>query len=799
MEEEVREYRARESIRPWQTWSGDEPALQLLCLPTDERLPPYSDTLEYIDPEHCRLCLMPVSDAAMESHLQEQHDGLTLEQYRRTVLQRSLSAWPEAISPQVLRGRLAAFMTNLCDSKFEMKVCGSCAREKRREKLSYCRIPSVMDEEAPSWLSCTADEWSLYKKSWCSRMDELLNVKTYLAKFFGLEDLIEKARGILHNMETGATEPTPDTSIEAKRAYCRRLEICNANLLRDLRLDSVPNPSNRDERWLLYADSVGDAVASALDTSNSLFLWLCKKCKAAFAHKSDIGTPTPKLPERARANGLWGGPLPAELECLTYSERKVIQLARCHVCVKRVFLDARSYKRPSGRAELPKFHEKNVVAYPYHLDLVSKVLGAGPQRLAEAMTIQFVGNDRSLLHREPDLQVSCTRLRDAFYWLAFNCPPWIEATKHELITGRNHLGGSVEDLLHQYHQSTGVADGAVPAELLQAATQICEQHAHVLQAGPSDAVAPEGGTDNSSKPSDRNTADLSGCAAAVQGGMDDVSPLQLWDHCMKQLQVRRQCDEEIAALCKDVQKGDQEAILKDKRAKAVAEAVRLLRALTNKETRDRLEAATRHLARDPANQTLTTKPEMLSNFHSDFWTMCFIHLFPRGDCQERTPRRSKGSYLPGRTWAKVLITRGDYRRWRRDFEFVACTYNILLRRSQLNAVKWFVEKNAATVEGTLSLITHHDIVAQAMSSGECDSVRDALKKKGKVDQRLQTMYHHMSQVQRNVRGSEAERDILRFRFRAMRLWNGFSSLFFTLSPNDIKSPLTIVFADKEKM
>ena len=187
LEEEVREYRARERIRQWQTWSGDEPALQLLCLPTDERLPPYSDTPEYIDPEHCRLCLMPVSDAAMESHLQEQHDGLTLEQYRRTVLQQSLSAWPEAISPQVLRSRVAAFKTNLCDAKFEMKICACCAREKRREKLSYCRIPSITDEEAPSWLAYTAEEWNVYKESWYSRMDELLNVKTYLEKFLDLK------------------------------------------------------------------------------------------------------------------------------------------------------------------------------------------------------------------------------------------------------------------------------------------------------------------------------------------------------------------------------------------------------------------------------------------------------------------------------------------------------------------------------------------------------------------------------------------------------------------------------------
>ena len=56
----------------------------------------------------------------------------------------------------------------------------------------------------------------------------------------------------------------------------------------------------------------------------------------------------------------------------------------------------------------------------------------------------------------------------------------------------------------------------------------------------------------------------------------------------------------------------------------------------------------------------------------------------------------------------------------------------------------------------------------------------------------------MSLIQRNVRGSEAEKEVLRFRFTAMRIWNGFSSLFFTLNPNDIKSPLTLAMADRER-
>ena len=45
---------------------------------------------------------------------------------------------------------------------------------------------------------------------------------------------------------------------------------------------------------------------------------------------------------------------------------------------------------------------------------------------------------------------------------------------------------------------------------------------------------------------------------------------------------------------------------------------------------------------------------------------------------------------------------------------------------------------------------------------------------------------------RKVRGSEEERDTLIYKFRALRIWSGCSSLFFTFNPHDIRSPLTII-------
>eukprot|EP00973_Karenia_brevis_P063156 8781723-Karenia_brevis.AAC.1 len=61
------------------------------------------------------------------------------------------------------------------------------------------------------------------------------------------------------------------------------------------------------------------------------------------------------------------------------------------------------------------------------------------------------------------------------------------ATKYELVADSDHFGVSLESLLAQYVQSTGAAEGAVPSELLQAATRAHQAHAPVQQAGPSDA------------------------------------------------------------------------------------------------------------------------------------------------------------------------------------------------------------------------------------------------------------------------------------------------------------------------
>ena len=139
----------------------------------------------------------------------------------------------------------------------------------------------------------------------------------------------------------------------------------------------------------------------------------------------------------------------------------MIQLARVYVCVKRVFLNRGSYATGS-KDETPKYHERNVVAFPENHELYRLVLGQTPKVLAQFLTVQFVGHNRNQLRHEPALQVSVVRLRAAFAWLAYNCWPWMVATKDQKITGAGDLGEQLEKLLAEYEASTGSTKGASP-------------------------------------------------------------------------------------------------------------------------------------------------------------------------------------------------------------------------------------------------------------------------------------------------------------------------------------------------
>ena len=154
--------------------------------------------------------------------------------------------------------------------------------------------------------------------------------------------------------------------------------------------------------------------------------------------------------------------------------------------------------------------------------------------------------------------------------------------------------------------------------------------------------------------------------------------------------------------------------------------------------------------------------------------------------------------LPSWRWAKCLLTRADFNLWRLDVEFVASVYNIQLRREQVQAVEAVVnsfhfsegERNA------LQSLTASGLVAAALASGEVNSVREALRQKN-LDKTVREALIKVQISQRTVRGSEAERDNLMPKFMAMRLWCGCASLFFTLNPHDVRSPITLTLLQND--
>ena len=76
-----------------------------------------------------------VADSVAKHVLLEHH--MTPQEYRANVLAREMAAWPQPITAQTLRTRLAAYKGRLCDVNFDLGVCASCAREKRSCKMVH--------------------------------------------------------------------------------------------------------------------------------------------------------------------------------------------------------------------------------------------------------------------------------------------------------------------------------------------------------------------------------------------------------------------------------------------------------------------------------------------------------------------------------------------------------------------------------------------------------------------------------------------------------------------------------------
>ena len=161
-----------------QTLEWDEPAFQFLVLPDlDARdLPEYDARPISLSPQHCRLCLTQLGNSTLENHLESHHDGKTVTEYRREILGRTLVQWPQPVTAQLLRTRLAAFRKELSDQNFLLLSCAVCARQKRRCKLFDVSFPPPNATHAPAWLSWSKVDWDTHGATWYEQVDTVLNI-----------------------------------------------------------------------------------------------------------------------------------------------------------------------------------------------------------------------------------------------------------------------------------------------------------------------------------------------------------------------------------------------------------------------------------------------------------------------------------------------------------------------------------------------------------------------------------------------------------------------------------------------
>ena len=793
-----------QSIEKQQKWNLSEPALQFLVLPSrsNTSLPKYNEQATYLNPSHCRLCLQEVND--LEKHLSQAHPHIKdMQAYRQDVFSKVIAEWPQAISPQVLRSRLAAFKGAMTDNEFVMQTCAVCARRKRKCKLRSVVFPSPNRSACPSWLPWSASEWQKHGASWYNQLDDIFNIDRYLTEIFQVEQRLLEATQAVFEFQDGATQTDSFDSLQQAENWLGRVQKWAANLKRNLSDDSVCAPGDSDSRWLLYKSS----SLTVNDTTGEISCLLCKHC---YRNLSQVDltlqkNPKLKMPRRARANGMWRGPDPDALKALSYAECKVINLARVYVSIKRVFLDRSSFAGTST-SETPKYHQKNVVAYPQSPDAALGTLGLSPESLSQTLLVQFVGGNRQALRFHPDLQVSVRRLREAFLWLSENCWPFMDLTKKHAFWDSDEASSALTCLLQEYETSVGDDSGGIPAEILQAASEIPADRATVTLQGPANCTALD--AENVSNTASRSTEDVDEntthlhsdaadvqCAAALNGGLDDFGPLQLWDAIMEKYKVAQLCQQELRRLDSVKDKSNVE-FLKQKEAVAIAEAVEGISRLHHKDVFKKLEQFVQGQSSSTGTLLLSHDNIYLRSGDPFFWCKCFVRLFPRGDCSEKCPERCQ--MLNSWEWAKCLLTRADFDLWRLDVEFVASVYNVFLRREQMNAVEAYCKSPLFTVGEAeeVQQLSCAGLVSTALASGDVNSIRSLLKKKN-LDKPIKKAFQAMQIQQRTVRGSEGERDKLLPHFTALRLWSGCSSLFFTLNPHDIRSPLTVLLCQQD--
>ena len=716
-----------ESEERWENWNRitpidtTAPALQCLALPSKSglQLPKYDSQPSYLSPLHCRLCLQEVPDLppcdaavgatlrrgnqdneakvpvhpAVAKHILEKHPDYTLQRYRSEMLRQAVASWPEGVSPQVLRTRLAAYKEHLREDYWKPGICACCARHKRIARLQSVEFFSASADKPPSWLGWSDLEWARYREEWCQNVSRMFSIESYLQNYFDADVRVRQAEQELVDVQaSGGLQYGFRSVLEAKR-WRDRVRVWRDNTRRALEEDSVQGPGDASDRWLLYVPSLLGLSQDAPVVSVACHF--CRKCAAALRKRDSKGVPRPEMPYLARARGMWGGPEPFVIRVLSFTERRVIQLARVYTVLKRVLRKHAAWAG-GNTAALPQYTTQNTVAFPNDPSCVTRTVCLLPEDLCKDMAVQFVSTMTDAF-QEPALQVSVVRLRAALAWLLCNCWPWMVQTKYLGVVDAQNLGEYFEHLLDLYRTSVGPSGEGVPREFVYAATQIDEAHIPQGRPGPAEAAAADGNdTTNPNVPGHTASSTppkaMDFSSAVLDTGLEDLGPLAIWNAALKKYRVLEECNATLQSLQEGEDQSIREQALRDETL-AISEAARALQRLAGDEVRHKLRAfvederddttgpsqhgasaADGRVPTRTAREELQTfwdktqagnlilklrhKPELLNSFDDLFWAHCFVDLFFRGDCREKYMQHSP--QLSGRRWIRLLLQRADF-------------------------------------------------------------------------------------------------------------------------------------------
>jgi hypothetical protein len=220
--------------------TGNEPALQLLLLPQEKALPPYSKEATYLSSNPCQLCFhsfptpLAVSSKARtaedEGDNAEAGSGLSeeacnievlkhlathglhsIQECRKEVFSCVIGCPLEPVTNQVLRSRLSEYKAAQCDRLLREDPCAVCGCYVSLSQLSTVEMPQRDAAVVPEWLVAVGAAEAFSIEDWFDGMDKLFNTDSYLQTYFDPAGKLLQAEAELATAQEPAQGDEPDS------------------------------------------------------------------------------------------------------------------------------------------------------------------------------------------------------------------------------------------------------------------------------------------------------------------------------------------------------------------------------------------------------------------------------------------------------------------------------------------------------------------------------------------------------------------------------------------------------------